>query len=324
VPTPVQTQSITPQTAAAPQMMDPTLNGVITRAELARFGTPQNVLQFYQTALRRGLPPDQQKVFENKVEAIQKQLEYTGEKKNALESGFSSPLEADVAKANTTELGKQDIDTFQKRNIPIQAAAQMSYDGQDKAKLMKQLTLDPNFYSGPLSENVQTYNQFKSVFGQNPSAALPQEAFNKVTADMLTEQIKAMGNSGVGRVLMAEVNNMKKSLAGLGITATTNRALAEIVSRNYDKMQKIAEIANGVPQVPGQMNRELDKRVQAYLAKNPLFTPQELAHPALLGAPDAPPGAEKWNQAQGRAWGAKIGLKPGDPVRINGVIRNLQ
>jgi predicted TIM-barrel fold metal-dependent hydrolase len=153
---------------------------------------------------------------------------------------------------------------------------------------------------------------------------LPQEAFNKVTADMLTEQIKAMGNSGVGRVLMAEVNNMKKSLAGLGITATTNRALAEIVSRNYDKMQKIAEIANGVPQVPGQMNRELDKRVQAYLAKNPLFTPQELAHPALLGAPDAPPGAEKWNQAQGRAWGAKIGLKPGDPVRINGVIRNLQ
>jgi hypothetical protein len=314
VPTPVQTQSF-----RAPERQDPSLGGLISQEELRAFGgTPQGVLAAYMKRLNIGLPPEIQKEVQSRVDAIRTALQPTGEIKNAQASGFNSPLEYDVTKANTTELGKQDIDTFNKRNAPIQAAAQMSYDGQGKAKLMKQLTLDPNFYSGPLSENVQTYNQFKSVFGQNPSAALPQEAFNKVAADMLTEQIKAMGNSGVGRVLMAEVNNMKKSLAGLGITASTNRALAELISRNYDKMQKLGEIANNIPQVPGQMNREYDRQAQAYLKANPLFTKEELQNPKLLGAPDAPPQSANWSVDQRRQWAASIGLKPGDDIRFNG------
>jgi hypothetical protein len=269
------------------------------------------------------LPADVKAGYVNLYNALTKQLELNEAQRNAFSSGQPNPLAYETNKAATTELQKQDIDTFNKRNLPIQAAAQMSYDGIQKAKLMKQLTMDPSFYSGPLSKNVQTYNQFKAIFGQDPSSALPQEAFNKVANDMLTEQIKAMGGSGVGRVLLSEVNNMKASLAGLGITPQTNRALAEIVQRTYTKNQHIADIANSVPQTPGKINRTFDTQVQNYLQKNPMFTPEELKMPALLGAPDTPPGSERWSPAQARQWAATVGLKQGDPIRVDGKIRAI-
>jgi hypothetical protein len=83
-------------------------------------------------------------------------------------------------------------------------------------------------------------------------------------------------------------------------------------------MQKLGEIANNIPQVPGQMNREFDKQAQAYLKANPLFSTQELQNPKLLGAPDAPPQSATWSVDQRRQWAASIGLKPGDDIRFNG------
>jgi hypothetical protein len=286
-------------------------------------GTVAGTLNLLSQIKNSRVPADRKAGYVKLYDDLTKQLELNDAQRNALSSGQPNPLAYDINKANTTELGKQDIDTFNKRNIPIQAAAQMSYDGIQKAKLMKQLTLDPNFYSGPLNQNVQTYNQFKAIFGQNPSSAVPMEAFNKVANDMLTEQIKALGQSGAGRVMLAEVNNMKASVAGLGITPQTNRVLAEIVQRVYAKSQHIADIANNVPQTPGKMNRTLDTQIQGYLQKNPMFTPEELRTPALLGAPDTPSGSERWSPGQARAWGAKIGLKPGDPIRVDGKIRAI-
>jgi hypothetical protein len=245
-----------------------------------------------------------------------KNAEATPEQKNAATSGGMSPLSYEGMK----EVQKQDVDAFNKRYTGIQALGESAENGIQKAQLMKQLTLDPNFYSGPLHEGVQTYNQFKAIFGQNPSSALPQEAFNKVTNDMLTEQIKAMGQSGVGRVLMAEVVNMKNALASLGITPQSNRALAEFSMRVYKQNQDIAELARNVPQKPGQMNRSLDTAITQYLKAHPLFNKTELAHPETLGAPDAPPESAKWSPQQRQAWAKSVGLKSGDAIRFNGQI----
>jgi hypothetical protein len=328
-----QTMMLSPEAGNAMAQAQPQQSGLIDPESLRQMvpanilraggGTVAGTLNFLSEIVNSRIPADRKAGYVKLYDDLTKQLQLNDAQRNALSSGQPNPLAYDINKANTTELGKQDIDTFNKRNIPIQAAAQMSYDGIQKAKLMKQLTMDPNFYSGPLSKNVQTYNQFKSIFGQDPSSALPQEAFNKVANDMLTEQIKAMGGSGVGRVLLSEVNNMKASLAGLGITPQTNRALAEIVQRTYTKNQHIADIANSVPQTPGKINRTFDTQVQNYLQKNPMFTPEELKMPALLGAPDTPPGSERWSPAQARQWAATVGLKPGDPIRVDGKIRAI-
>ena len=192
--------------------------------------------------------------------------------------------------AGLAEANKTDVTTFNKQATGIQTLATSSYDGLQKAALAKNLTLDPNFYSGPLSKEVETYNQFKSVFGSAPTSALPQEAFNKAANDMLQEQVKAMGGSGVGRVLQSEVNIMRQSIASLGITPASNRALLEIVSRVYKQQQAIGQIAQTVPRnANGQMTTQLNQKIAQYFQSNPLFTPMEIQHPQLLAAPDAPP-----------------------------------
>jgi hypothetical protein len=222
--------------------------------------------------------------------------------------------------AGLAEAAKTDVTTFQKRYTGIQQLGEGAANGIQKAQLMKQLTLDPNFYSGPFHEGMQTYNQFKSIFGSNPTGALPQEAFNKVANDMLVQQVKEMGGSGVGRVLQSEVNSMKQAIASLGITPASNRALAEIISRVYGQQRDIAQIARSIPQQPGKMNNGLDTQISGYLSQHPLFTQQEMQNPTLLGAPDAPPQSANWSPQQKQQWAQSVGLKPGDPVRFNGQV----
>lgn len=242
--------------------------------------------------------------------------EMTPEEKNARASNVASPREY----SSNIEGDKQDNDTFQKRYTGLQSAGEQAANGLQKVQLMKNLTLQPGFYSGPLNENVQTFNQFKSIFGGNPSSALPQEAFNKVANDLLQEQVKSMGQSGVGRVLQSEVNIMKQSIASLGITPQSNRALAEILTRVYQQNQDIAELARGIKAPPGQKNVALDTAVNGYLKQHPLFTPQEIQHPQLLGAPDAPQQSAQWSPQQKRQWAQSVGLKSGDPIRFGGQI----
>lgn len=304
----------TPPPQMQPQQQQPAPQDMAARA----YGQAQQLRA--RAAAIAGMNPQGAKVLSEQAAALESRYAPTPEMKNAQAAGLTNPLEFGAQQAGLNESYKQDATTFEKRYTGIQALGEAAYNGIQKAQLMKQLTLDPNFYSGPLHESMQTYNQFKSIFGANPSSALPQEAFNKVTTDMLTEQIKALGQSGVGRVLMAEVNNMKQSIASLGITPASNRALAEIVSRVYAQQNDIAGLAREIPHTPGKMNNVLDTHINDYLKSHPLFTKQELQHPALLGAPDAPPQSVQWSPEQKRAWAGRVGLKPGDPIRFNGQI----
>lgn len=314
------------QGQAAPQgqlQQAPQVAPTMTEATAARYEQAANAA--YQKAQAASLvDPSMSAAFKAQGDAymnqasiirktIGKNSEQTPEQKNSADPNAPNY-------ASTVETNKQDTDTFQKRYTGLQAAGEQSYNGQQKVQLMKQLTMQPAFYSGPLHEGVQTFNQFKSIFGSNPSSALPQEAFNKVANDLLQEQVKAMGQSGVGRVLQSEVNIMKQSIASLGITPQSNRALAEILNRVYQQNQDIAGIARNVNAPPGQKNRALDAAVSDYLKQHPLFTQQEIQHPETLGAPDAPPQSAQWSPQQKRQWAQGVGLKPGDPIRFNGQV----
>jgi len=221
------------------------------------------------------------------------------------------------------ENAKGAVQEFRKEWTAIQQQGQNAISAGQKIDVAKQLVNAPGFYSGPLSKEMQTYQQFKAIFGENPSSALPMEAFNKVAQDMLQEQIKSMGQSGVGRVLQAEVGIMRQAIAGLGITPASNRALLEIQSRVYQKQAEIAQLTRGLSADANPA--QLSAVVQNYLRTHPLFNEAEIRDPRVLGAPTAPPGAERWTPMQGRQWGANLGLKPGDPVRLpNGQVMAIQ
>ena len=230
-----------------------------------------------------------------------------------------------IRTAADTKAATDDQEGFDKDTTGLNNAARTASGLSQRITLAKNLTLNPTFYSGPFHEGVESYQQFKSVFGQNPSAATPMEAFHKVTNDILADSIKAMAQSGVGRVNLAEVNIMRQGIASLGITAQTDRAQLEIANRLYAEQQQFAQIANQVKSAssqipPGQRETALNNAITAYQQSHPLFTDQEKAQPELLGAPDAPPASAQWSPQQKQNWAQSVGLKAGDPVRFNGQI----
>jgi hypothetical protein len=260
------------------------------------------------------------KLAEDLRNARLKNAEITPEQKNARDAAAQQApvgMEANKEAAKGFYGEKGDYATTVK-------LARSAADLGQEARLAKNLTLQSGFYSGPLHEGMQTYEQFKAIFGENPSSALPMEAFHKVTNDMLGSAIKAMGQSGVGRVLQAEVRIMQQGIASLGITAVTNRAQLEMASRIFDQQQRFGQLADEVrsdPRVaPQDKSAVLNQRIAQWQQDHQLFSPVEKMHPELLGAPDAPPQAQGWSPEQKRAWGESIGLKPGDSIRVNGQV----
>jgi hypothetical protein len=246
-------------------------------------------------------------------EGLIKAGELTTEEKNARGAGVPT-LEYDRRK----KYGELDAKTFSDEMTSINSAATNAASGLPKAALGKQLTQQPGFYSGPLNEYNTGFQQFRNMFG-NPGAALPAEAFDKVANDLLQEQIKSMGQSGVGRVLQSEVAIMRRAIASMGITDVSNRALLEIVSRTYRKAQEIADLTRDLP----PDSRQLNKVILGYLRKKPIFSEDELANPRLLGSKEPPPQSARWSKQQMIQWGAQNGLKPGDPIMFNGQLGQI-
>lgn len=223
-----------------------------------------------------------------------------------------------VRGAIDTKAAEGSVANFEKDYRGLQVASQSAYNGIAKAKLGSQLTQQPGFYSGPLQPTTQMYQQFKSTFGNDPSSATPQEAFQKVVTDMLTEQVKALGQSGVGRVLMVEVQNMQKSIASLGISPATNRVLLDTVQRVYGQSQQLAEIARGIQSdqniPPEQKQAALDQAADNFYKQNPIFKPEEVADPRLIGAPTVPAGVTTIPAFI--AWAKVQNLPSGYPARL--------
>lgn len=188
--------------------------------------------------------------------------------------------------AGGKKLSEDDANSYQKKYDGIQKLGAESTVGLHKANLAKSLLNDSGFYSGPLEPTNRLFKQFAATVGADPNKAMPQEALNKVINDMLTEQIRALGGSGVGQVRVAEVNIMKQAIASLGLTPATNRLLVEIVSRNYKDNQELAKIARDYKGAPGRMNPGLDTAINKHLESHPLFTKDELSDPRLIAPPE--------------------------------------
>jgi hypothetical protein len=242
--------------------------------------------------------------------AIAKNIEAPERLKLAQSMGVS-PVELDRMEKDA----QLDAENFNKERTSIAELGQNAATSLQKAGLGKQLTQQPGFTSGPWGKDFQTFQQFKSLFGSGyEGAATPIEAFNKVVNDMLADQVKAMGKSGVGRVLQSEVQVMRNAIGSLGITEVSNRALFELSMRAYRRAIDLERITRNIP----HNSTALSQVTMDYLTKNPLVTDREMSHPELLGSKEPPQASKGWNPEQMRQWGVQNGLRPGDPVMMNG------
>jgi hypothetical protein len=96
-----------------------------------------------------------------------------------------------------------------------------------------------------------------------------------------------------------------------------------MANRTYQWQQGMADYVKNVPRAAGRSQQALDEASMAYAKQHPIFSPEELQNPTLLGAPDAPPQSAQWNPQQKQQWARSIGLKSGDPIRFNGKLAQV-
>ncbi len=259
--------------------------------------------------------------YEQQVQDIRKSL-----LERAMPTGSQKEMRDPAVAAGKArdELVKADVAGYSASSAAAQKAASTAGIGLQRIEDMKALIQSPNYYSGPLAKGVQTFQQYRSIFGRDPNTAQPMEAFNKGVQDLVREQIKALSQAGVGRVMLAEVRNIQKSVASPDNTPAGNRTMLESLRRSYFLQEGLGQVAQQVAkevssgQVPlGQYQSRFQELSDAYSQSHPMFTPQEINDPRLIGAVDAPANLTQQPLAQVRAWASQHNVRPGDALRLS-------
>lgn len=248
---------------------------------------------------------DRAKAYNDRAKAIEEQLGkdagQTTEQKN-LRTGIlqrGEELKGEIA------AGQKDLEGINK-------LANENRVSNQKVQLAKSLLMSPNFYSGPAEGINRSFKQWTATFGGDPNKGTPQEAFQKSVNDLLSEQIRAMAASGVGRVLQSEVQTMQKSIASLGMTPSTNRLLLEEVDRVQKAQMDIQDRANAYVKRNGHLDAGFNQEIASYYQQHPLFSQQELNNPRLIAPPRMPADITR-DPVKIKQWAKSNGLKEGDP-----------
>jgi hypothetical protein len=216
------------------------------------------------------------------------------------------------------------------------SANEYETDLKPKVDLATSILSDPRVYTGTGGDFSQIINRAQAIYGPTAPAQL-QEMLSKVTASSILAQINGLktsmmeaggAGSSAGRIFQAQVDLMQKASPQLGTTLAGNRALVELERRAGEQAVAMRDLAlnylgptdaNGVPTKHRFLDTGFDAVAANYLKSHPLFTPDEQANPALLGAPTAPTAIKTPQQAQ--AWLGGMGLKAGDPYRWKGQVK---
>lgn len=262
-------------------------------------------------AIREQASAIQQNIFklqQQGQEAQLKEQESTPEMKNATRG--AAAIDSQKMRQKQNEL---DAESFSKVGTGLQAAGNLADKMVPQLQLAKSLMKMPGFMSGAGAETNLAYKQWLARFSpKDANTAMPQEAFHKVVAANLLDQIgnlKAEMSSvgGAGRIFQAEIEMMEKAAQNLDYTPASNRLLTEIGMRTAQRTQEINRMALQY----GPLDRNFMLKVQDYNEKHPLFTPDELKDPRRI----APPEFDSSTAA------ARAKLPYGSPVLINGQLK---
>lgn len=224
-----------------------------------------------------------------------------------------------VEAATREEVRKGQVAEGIKEQKSVQARGQTADEGNQKLAVMRTQMSDPNFFTGAGQELVNRFKQWSVSLGGDPNAASPVQEFHKTAINLLNEQIRTMAQSGYSRIQVAEIRNLKESIANKDVTPATNRYLIEEMSRLHNNDIKLADFANQYAKSHlGYLDEGWPAARAAFLAKpeNRLFTQQEIEHPQTI-APAYLPTAMARDPAKIKAFIRNQGLNPDDPVAVD-------
>jgi hypothetical protein len=259
--------------------------------------TDAQQLTLIDRALGSGmLEPDQAKALQSQADAIRKNMELTPGGKDyrdyvdqMIKSG-RTPLSRDQWETqNKFEQGRagEQGTIWAKKGEAIAKAGFESTSEIPKLQLAKQLMADPNFYSGPLEKQNETYKSILATIDPSQAnAALPQQAFKKVVSDSLRSSIQSLAQAGAGRVQLAEIRILERSAANQANTPAANRLLVELATRAHQQSAAIADLASQYK--GGNLDPGFDMAMRNYVKQHPLVNAAELKDPARIAPPIFP------------------------------------
>lgn len=309
VPRQVQTQPVTAPAAAPAQgappapisgqpqaSSDQTLGGLVPSSWIEQGRSPEQYRDVLAAlASRPGISANAQAVALARIKAIDDRMSasakstqdfelaqktMTPEQKNARD-----PTVADFEL--TKERDKLDAKRFSEQGQGISAAAGAADSILPHLQLARSLMAQPNFYSGAGEGTNLAYKRALAAFGGDPNAALPQEAFRKVMAATIQDQIAnlkaetAASGAGSGRIFQAQIELMEKAAQNPDNSVASNRLLTEIGFRSAQRAKQIADMADQY----GPLDRKFNVQLRKWNDEHPMFTPAELKDPRLIAAP---------------------------------------
>lgn len=169
----------------------------------------------------------------------------------------------------------------------IAAAGNTAANAKDEINIAKSVINDPQFYSGTGEGVNLAYKRALASFGVDPGASLPQEAFRKVMAQNILNQVTALREAqeqigGAGsRIFQSQIQLMENAAQNPDNSVAANRFLTSLAERSANRSQLIANMAADYR--GGKLDAGFEKQLRDYTNNNPLFSDQELKFPKLIG-----------------------------------------
>ncbi len=160
-------------------------------------------------------------------------------------------------------------------------------------KIGEKMAKDPRFYSGLFANPVEAIAKgLAAAHLADPNLAAPMEVFKKVLSGEIVTDLKTQ-LGGLGQIRLAEINLITQSVANSYNSTPANLAVLEIMQRQHEQAARIGRIAqaydNGwtwtgdpkqewVKRSGPPKSSELQRVVDNYTGKNPLFTDEEIGN----------------------------------------------
>lgn len=216
-------------------------------------------------------------------------------------------------------------DAAAKKYDTLSSQAQAARKQMPNLDLGLALMSDPNFHTGLLSGAQDVWSRLKVAVGGDRMANAPNEAFDKIMAGTILDNMKtALG--GLGQVRLAEISLLTKANANRTNTDASNRAVLEVSRRAVQSIDHLDELgqqyASGdevVDPISGKtllkpnigpdgeiaprhgLDAGYDKIARKFTLEHPSFSPEEIKHYESIFTTGLDPNAKTAEKPPGAA-----------------------
>jgi hypothetical protein len=215
-------------------------------------------------------------------------------------AAYTQKKDYDIKKVVDEEAQKKGADAAAKKYDTLSAQAQSARKQMPNLDLGLALMNDPNFHSGMLSGLQDIWSRFKAATLGDKYANAPNEAFDKIMAGTILDNMKtALG--GLGQVRLAEINLLTRANANRNNTDASNRAVLDVSRRAVQSIDHLDSMgqqyasgdevtdpisgevmlkanigADGEIQPRHGLDVGFDKLARKFTLAHPSFTPEEI------------------------------------------------